>query len=228
MLATMLALLRQILINHVRKVNISVTLGIAALTFCAPLRSNAAVVVTAKEAGGNVVFSGGGTLNLSDLTPVLSANWINGFLSSSVGIYQGAGTGASTGTPGTIYVGAGFTGPTSFGTASGFIADVVAGDFGGIRGSSNPGVLVSDAYISGSSFFGTSTFLGKTFASLGLTPGTYDWTWGTANPDSYRLVIGNSSNVPGPLPLFGVGAAFGWSRRLRKRIATPSITPPRA
>ena len=25
--------------------------------------------------------------------------------------------------------------------------------------------------------------------------------------------------VPGPLPLFGVGAAFGWSRRLRERVA---------
>jgi hypothetical protein len=25
--------------------------------------------------------------------------------------------------------------------------------------------------------------------------------------------------VPGPLPLLGAGAAFGWSRRLRKRIA---------
>lgn len=31
--------------------------------------------------------------------------------------------------------------------------------------------------------------------------------------------------VPGPLPLFGAGAAFGWSRRLRKRIATPLSTP---
>ena len=29
-----------------------------------------------------------------------------------------------------------------------------------------------------------------------------------------------SSGVPGPLPLLGAGAAFGWSRRLRKRLAT--------
>jgi hypothetical protein len=26
--------------------------------------------------------------------------------------------------------------------------------------------------------------------------------------------------VPGPLPLLGLGAAFGFSRRLRRRIAT--------
>jgi hypothetical protein len=27
--------------------------------------------------------------------------------------------------------------------------------------------------------------------------------------------------VPGPLPILGAGAAFGWSRRLRRRIKTP-------
>jgi MYXO-CTERM domain-containing protein len=36
------------------------------------------------------------------------------------------------------------------------------------------------------------------------------------------------ADVPGPLPLLGAGAAFGWSRRLRKRIATPLSTPPQA
>jgi hypothetical protein len=34
--------------------------------------------------------------------------------------------------------------------------------------------------------------------------------------------------VPGPLPLLGAGAAFGWSRRLRRRIAAPLSTPPQA
>jgi hypothetical protein len=37
---------------------------------------------------------------------------------------------------------------------------------------------------------------------------------------------GSAVAVPGPLPLLGAGAAFGWSRRLRKRISTPLITPP--
>ncbi len=30
-------------------------------------------------------------------------------------------------------------------------------------------------------------------------------------------------NAPGPLPLFGAGAAFGWSRRLRRRVKTASL-----
>ena len=42
------------------------------------------------------------------------------------------------------------------------------------------------------------------------------------------LDLRTPSPVPGPLPLLGAGAAFGWSRRLRKRIATPLITPPQA
>ena len=42
------------------------------------------------------------------------------------------------------------------------------------------------------------------------------------------LDLRTPSAVPGPLPLFGAAAAFGWSRRLRKRIATPLITSPQA
>jgi hypothetical protein len=102
----------------------------------------------------------------------------------------------------------------------------LSGDFGGIRGGANlPGVILPAAYASGSSFFGTSTFSNQTFASLGLTPGTYDWVWGSgATSDSYRLIISNSSDVPGPMPLFGAGAAFGWSRKLRRRIGSGSAS----
>ena len=39
---------------------------------------------------------------------------------------------------------------------------------------------------------------------------------------------GSAAAVPGPLPLLGIGAAFGWSRRLRKRISSPLSTQPQA
>jgi hypothetical protein len=32
------------------------------------------------------------------------------------------------------------------------------------------------------------------------------------------LAAPGTASVPGPLPLLGAGAAFGWSRQLRKRI----------
>jgi hypothetical protein len=34
------------------------------------------------------------------------------------------------------------------------------------------------------------------------------------------LAASGPASVPGPLPLLGAGAAFGWSRQLRKRIGT--------
>lgn len=70
-------------------------------------------------------------------------------------------------------------------------------------------------YVSGSSISNSMFFAGETFASIGLTPGTYTWTWGSgANADSVVMTI---ANVPGPLPLFGAGAAYAWSRHLRHR-----------
>ena len=42
-------------------------------------------------------------------------------------------------------------------------------------------------------------------------------------PSSSSLIFtpASSASVPGPLPLFGAGAAFGWSRRLSRRIKSP-------
>ena len=54
--------------------------------------------------------------------------------------------------------------------------------------------------------------------------GTGDWKQNDApNLDPaqkvwYWVLDAPGTDVPGPLPLFGAGAAYGWSRRLRKRI----------
>ena len=49
----------------------------------------------------------------------------------------------------------------------------------------------------------------------------------TAN-DTIQVVLGTPPPVPGPLPLLGAGAAFGWSRRLRNRIAASLRIQPKA
>ena len=48
---------------------------------------------------------------------------------------------------------------------------------------------------------------------LGIYPGAF-------TPGAPSTVLGNAYNipVPGPMPLLGIGAALGWSRRLRRRI----------
>ena len=59
---------------------------------------------------------------------------------------------------------------------------------------------------------GTTGTLDLSFLNQGA--GAFSWT-GTGS-------LNVPSTVPGPLPLLGAGAAFGWTRRLRKRLATGS------
>jgi len=40
--------------------------------------------------------------------------------------------------------------------------------------------------------------------------------------NSLMFTPASSVSVPGPLPLFGAAAAFGWSRQLKRRIQTPA------
>ena len=90
---------------------------------------------------------------------------------------------------------------------------------------------ISSSYISGSPIVSASTFAGETLASLGFTINSGllgSWTL-NGTGDTIQAFLGPASPpsaVPGPLPLLGAGAAFGWSRRLRHRIAQPLATPP--
>jgi len=87
---------------------------------------------------------------------------------------------------------------------------------------------IDTAYVLGQDFFSSATFNGKSLAGEGFTARGLVGTWAiNGTSESINVYIGPAS-VPGPLPCLGVGAAFGWSRRLRKRIATPWITPPQA
>jgi len=49
--------------------------------------------------------------------------------------------------------------------------------------------------------------------------GSYVGNYSASAPDSRS----SSASVPGPLPLMGVAAAFGWSRRLRRSIASSTF-----
>jgi hypothetical protein len=52
-------------------------------------------------------------------------------------------------------------------------------------------------YVSESALSDTATFAFQNFSilSLGVTPGTYEWTWGDRANQNFTLVIG----VPGPI-----------------------------
>jgi len=90
---------------------------------------------------------------------------------------------------------------------------------------------IDSTYVSTTPIVSSATFNNQTLTSLGFTTTGLIGTWSlTGTSETIQMFVGNppAAAVPGPRPLFGAGAAFGWSRRLRKRIATPLITPPQA
>jgi hypothetical protein len=90
---------------------------------------------------------------------------------------------------------------------------------------------IDSTYVSTTPIVSSATFDNQTLTSLGFTTTGLIGTWSlTGTSETIQLFLGNppAAAVPGPLPLFGAGAAFGWSRHLRKRIASSLSTPPQA
>ena len=88
---------------------------------------------------------------------------------------------------------------------------------GAITVTANPGASAQSVVTSSATnFFGWLDDSGTPFTSLVIVPAT-----GTAYPAVDDLVLGQAApaSVPGPLPLIGAATAFGFSRRLRSRIA---------
>ena len=124
------------------------------------------------------------------------------------------------------------SGPNSFsaGTADIFPADSVSGistalsleiplRFFAIEGS----------YVSGTPIVSSATFYGKTLADVGLTSFGSLGTWtisDTGDTINVNAVDSSPVGVPGPLPLLGAGAAFSYSRRLRRRLGKTNISRP--
>jgi hypothetical protein len=83
----------------------------------------------------------------------------------------------------------GFTGPTSFGGGQGRSAS--SGDLVAINNITVVGrILLPSGYVSGSMLLDSATWDNQTFNTLGVTVGTYTWTWGSgAHADSFTLDI---------------------------------------
>ena len=182
------------------------------------------------ESAGNVVVQTSGSLNLTGATPAGPALCysITGAISPQFAI-------VCTG-PGTIASAYAISGPQFFdGAVAGATASTsnVSGIATVLQGAFDPGqtgfFAIDPAYISATPIVSSATFNGQTLATLGFTTTGLIGTWSlNGTSETIKVFLGNppAAAVPGPLPLLGTGAAFGWSRRLRKRISTPLITPP--
>jgi hypothetical protein len=142
------------------------------------------LIVTISEVGSDVIMSGSGSLNLTGLIEgsvqtggginATFGNWVIGsstlffarkFFGNNLNVYPNS-------------FGSGFTAPTSY-----------SGDTFGIQdGSLGKDLILPIGYTSGSPLSGAATFANKTISSMGLTPGTYLYDWGS---DSITLQIGS-------------------------------------
>src|SRR6188472_2884259 len=160
--------------NALPKKLLPLTLFAIAVTSLFFVRPAQAYIVTLQQVGSNVVANGSGAINLTGLTfpiPSLTLAEVNG------------GDGVIITGPhgfGLVDQYTGFMGPPSFGSGGPFAPNTGSGDFVGISGGIMfPFLLVPQGYASGAALSDSMTFNNATFASLGVTPGTYVWTWGT-------------------------------------------------
>jgi hypothetical protein len=191
----------------------SVLLAIAALgTLTAT--SRAGFILTFTESGGNVVATGSGSIDTAGLSFANSIATpppqVNGSIASAL-----AGATAID----NAYSGA--TGPANFGSGGLAFASSGTGDAVGIGGGAF--IIVPQLYVSGTALSDSATWDGATFASLGLTPGTYTYNFGSgATADFLEIQIGPAATAapePASLTLLGLGVAglagYGWRRRVK-------------
>jgi hypothetical protein len=178
----------------------------AGLLLAAAPAARGAFVMNISQSGTDVVATGSGTINTTALTyggvSIPRGNSIQG---SAAGVFIN---------PGVNYdLWNGFTGstPNIFGSGPKVTTPTSSGDAVGVNGQP-ANVFLADSYVSGAALSDSATWANASFASLGLTPGTYVWTWGSGpTADSFTVNI-----VPEPASLGLLGLCTA-GLLLRKR-----------
>jgi hypothetical protein len=177
------------------------TIAVVVILAATGSRANAAFLLTLQQTGGNVVGTGSGSFNLAALTSVTSLAQ-GPFVDASAGDILLALTATAQAT-----FFDGITGPSSFGSGGDQGNDTGVGNVVGIEQGFY--LLVPSGYTSGILLSGTDTWSGSTLSSLGVTPGTFEWTWGSgATADSFTLVA-TAGAVPEPSTWAMLAAGIG-------------------
>jgi hypothetical protein len=132
-------------------------------------------------------LSGSGTLNTTSL------GLTQPYFRSSGVIPQASQFGCGLAGPGPfnsiVFTGGTITEPANFGTGSQTLGSSGTGDFFGIGFAiSGRRLFVPSGYVSGSFISGSTTFNSATLSTLGATPGTYTWSWGSG-PTASSIIL---------------------------------------
>jgi len=167
--------------------------------------------VTLEQVGSDVVATGSGPLDLTGLTLVVTYASLPAQIFPVLGqIVTGSG-GATDGYQGSI------SGPTSFGGVFFTFASSGSGDSVGIFRDTST-LLVPSGYVSGTALSDSATYNNATFASLGVTPGTYVWTWGAGANQNFTLQIGPAGVPDGGSTVSLLGCALLGLAAVRRKL----------
>jgi hypothetical protein len=165
--------------------------------------------VTITQSGSDVIVSASGVLNLADLNYIGEAQGggPGGLGAPSATFIVGGSIGAFD-----QYSGSTFNAPATFGSFSGPSNSGSGDTFGVIMNGQPPYILAVPAgYTSNESLTSTMTFTNTSIATMGLTEGTYTYTWGTGgNADAINMIIGGTSGTSGTSGTGGTGGGAGW------------------
>jgi len=184
-----------------KKTFVSVVLLTAAFCSASPLR--AGIVINMVQSGANVVATLSGSIN--SLPVVTQSGGLGVFsgvrasgpvMSVAFSSFSGVTIRQANYYTATLY-------PTNFGSSETlyFADSSTASATMMFRNLSSNNVMIDQAYVLGTPVTGTMTWLNKSFASLGVTQGSYVWGWAG---DSMTFNIGA---VPSPVPEPGTWAA---------------------
>ncbi len=190
------------------KPTLATTLAIVLAWLVSARPAQADYAVTLQQVGPDVVATGSGKIDLTGLS--YFSNEAN-----MAEIYPGVAaiiTGPTIHGPDSYYIN--FHGPMSFGSGLNTVANSGSGDRVGIHRSLFLALVVPVGYVSGTALSNTSTWNNATFNSLGVTPGTYEWTWGNGANQNFTLHI---PPTPTATPCASVGA---WTEQAPYPIAT--------
>ena len=159
------------------------------------INSEAAVNITIRQVGSDVVGTASGSLNLTGglggETPETTTSGV--LLRGASGYYYGVGSGAHS----QRSVTGGWTTEQQLFSANALrTSNSSSGDFVGVSFAGITAHLQHPiGYISGDPINGTSTWTGQTINSLGLVPGTYVFDYGTD-----RVTFNVVDPTPQPVP----------------------------
>jgi hypothetical protein len=142
--------------------------------------------VSVSQVGPDVVWSGSGSFNLTSLTLNQNIPGVTGGFNQPFAQFIIGPTSPSSAT---TYSGSSFTTfPTSFGSGGGLAPSSSSGSLFGVVQTAGPSgpreVVVPSGYVSGTVISGSMTYDTQTITGMGLSGGTYTWSWGSGGNTS--------------------------------------------